>query len=565
MEPEKLLAAVQAAIKAATATATDPRKSPIPLQKLRDFAQGEQIGPNLEYYPGLVPDDPAEKEALKKRLIVIALIGPILNRFTSHILGRDPEWTASADTVALEPEDERVSSLATWHTGSGRVHAELKRGDEYMRWAGVAYLHMYVPDVYRVILGKDELSRDAQTQADALELIQLDALDATQAGAVEQDGVKLAYWRAYSVTGEDGKPQNRVEVHTRTEITVYADQSGKLAPAPGVGLNPRPNPLYDPERPLRFRALIHEMKREAGPQVQQSDLDLQNGVNTTAGNVIRNNNLGGWRQYYTLDAAQPRDSVTGEKTAYTFGPARVVDVQSDYLRDAEGNPVPGLDNLPVMLRASVGTFDPVNSQFMREDADWLESKLLSRFNQLWTRDGEGQVSGESKRQSRAAFLKSLPDEAQPAQAALRWAVETADAYAQWVQGSDTLEWLNVTPRLFLDTDKVELTTLQQLDLMHTAGKLSLETLLEATPGVQDVQAELKKLQNERASNIQQAAALFGLGTLPKATVLRIAQAAGYQIDAQAIAAAEELDAVGAVDMGGQDDGQQAGDGGNAPV
>lgn len=552
MEPEKLLELVQASRKAATETKSDPRL--LTLQKLKDYARGEQIGPNLEYYPGLIPEDPAERENLKKRLMVLALLGPILNRYTEHTLGRDPEWTAALNGKPLPPEDERVSALTTWHTGSGRVHAELSRADQYMRWGGRAYLYLYVPDVYRVILGKDELSRDAADTAAALELIQLDALDATEAGSVEVDGVKLAYWRAYSVT-VDGKPQNRLEVHTRQEITIYAEESGKLKPAEGVGLNPRPNPLYDPASPLRFRALIHEMKREAGPQLEQSDLDIQNGVNTVGSNVIRNNNLGGWPQYYTTDAAAPRDPETGEKTAYSFGPARVVDVQSDYLRNSDNSPLLGPDGSPIMLKASVGRFDPVNSAFMRDDADWFEGKLLSRHNQLWTIQGEGQVSGESKRQSRIAFDRSLPGEAKPAQGALKWVIETADAYAQWVQGSDTLDWLNVTPRLFYDVDKVDLETLKQLDLMHTAGKISHETLLESTPGIDDVAAELEKIKAERAENVKAAAELLEVGALPKSTVYGVAQKAGYTITPEQMQAAEEMDLI--VPMDGAPAGQGA--------
>ncbi len=555
MEPDKLIEAVIAARSAAT-TANNDVRNPT-LLKLKHFAEGEQIGPNLEYYPGLVPDDATERNQLKKRLIVIALIGPILNRYTSHILGRDPEWTATPQgaKAPLKPDDDRVSALSAWHTGAGRVHAELKRADEFMRWGGRSYLHMYVPDVYRVILGKPELARDAADTADALERIRLDALDATQAGVIEVDGVPLAYWRAYSVTGPDGKAQNRVDVHTRQEITVYAEESGKLSP---VG-QPRENPLYDPARPLRFRALIHEMKREAGPQVTQSDIDLQNGVNTTAGNVIRNNNLGGWRQYYTTDAAQPKDPVTGEKTAYTFGPARVVDIQSDFLRDNEGNPVPGPDGMPVMLKASVGTFDPVNSTFMREDADWLELKLLSRFNQTWVVQGEANVSGESKRESRAAFDKSLPSEAQPAQQALRWIIETADAFAQWVQGKDTLEWLTVTARLFTDTDKVDLATLQHLDAMHTAGKLSLETLLESVPGVDNVEAELKRIQAERATNPAALNALRELGW-DAGDWLTAMQRLGYPVSSEAIQSARDMTAgAPALAGGGEDDADEQAD------
>lgn len=550
MEPDAILKAVQEARKAALKVEADPRVlSPT---KLRDYARGEQIGKNLEYYPGLVPEDPTEREAFKKRLAVLALLGPALDRFTTHILGRDPEWTASAGEAGkpLKPEDERVKGLGEWHKAGGRIHAELKRADQQMRWGGAAYLWMYTPDVYRVLSG-GELKRDAATYAEALELIRLDALDTTQAGAVEQDGVKLAYWRAYSVMVDD-KAQNRIEVHTRQEVTVYVEDGDKLVPASDVGENPRPNPLFDPLKPLRFPALMYEMKREAGPQITQSMVDVQNATNTTAMNVLRNNNLGGWRQYYTVNAARPVDDVTGEKTNYVFGPSRVVDVQADFLRDKEGDMAQG-PNGPILLPVSVGTFDPVNSTFMREDADWFEQKLLGQLNQRWTQD-ESKVSGESKRESRAAFDKELPAEAQPARDALKWIIETADRFAQWVMGQDVpTDPVTVDPRLFLDVESVDLETLKVLDLMHTAGKLSLETLLESTPGVTDVAKEMERIKTERASNPTALNALRELGW-DAADWLKALQGIGFPISLEAITRAEELAAAGAEALEGGEDG-----------
>ena len=546
MTDEQLLKAIQEARKTATAQAKDFRE--LNLLKLRDFAHGEQIGPNFEYYPGLVPDDPEEKANLKKRLVVINHLGPILKRVTSHIIGRDPEWTLNVNNAPLKADDERVTALAEWHKGNGRVHAELKRADDFMRWGGRAYLLLGVPDVYRQILGKDELSRDAADQQSALELIHLDALDAAQAGVIEEDGVKLAYWRAYSATNAEGKQENRVEVHQRKSITVYVEQNGNLTPASGLGTNPRPNPLYDATRPLRFRALMHEVKREEGPMVTQSDIDLQNGVNTSAGNIIRNNNLGGWRQYYTVNAAAPRDEVTGQKTAYAFGPARVVDVQADFLRDRDGNPITNNEGIPVMLSASVGTFDPVNSQFMRDDSEWLERKLLGRFNQLWSLEGEGQVSGESKRQSRVSFDRDLPGEAQPIEAALKWVIETADALSQWIQGSDTLDWATVDPRLFLDVSKTDSETLRFMSELVTQGKLSLETFLESVSAVSDVQAELEKIKLERATNPEQLNALRELGW-DAADWLTALQKLGYPISGDAIGQARDMSAGAAQGLG----------------
>lgn len=536
MDTDAILKAVREARKVSTRASTEVRV--LDTLKRRDYANGEQIGPNLEYYPGLIPEDPVEREAFKKRLMVIAHIGPALGRYTSHILGRDPEWTGSVgEGEPLKPTDERVKALSGWHKGLGRVHAELKRADEYMRWGGTSYLWMYTPDVFRVLSG-GELTR-GMAYPDALELIRLDALDATRAGSVEVDGVKLAYWRAYSVVTADGRTQNRLEVHTRREIGVYVEEGDAPKLAEDVGENPRPNPLFDPARPLRFPALMYEMRREGGPQITQSMVDVQNATNTTASNILRNNNLGGWRQYYTLNAARPVDDVTGEKTNYRFGPSRVLDIQADYLRDASGQAFLNASGEPVLLPAQVGTFDPVNSQFMRDDADWYERKLLGQVNQLWTLD-ESKVSGESKRESRAAFDKSLPGEAEPAVSALKWIIETADHFAQWIAESDQpSDLLSVDARLFLDVEPVGLETLKHLTTMQAAGQLSLEALLESTPGVGDVATELARIKAERASNVAFLNEIRALG-YPESDWLTALKRAGVPVSPESIQRAQDM-------------------------
>ena len=89
---------------------------------------------------------------------------------------------------------------------------------------------------------------------------------------------------------------------------------------------------------------------------------------------------------------------------------------------------------------------------------------------------------------------------------------------------------------------------------QAAGQYPLLSLLENAPGISDASATLAQLQTEMLTNTQMAADLHERG-MPRGTFLQILKDAGLPIDAQAIAAAREMDAVGMVE--GEGDGRDA--------
>lgn len=549
---DSTLLAVAAAIKIAGAKASDFRA--LSLQKRRDYAYANQVGQTLDYWAGLKPSDAADYDEFKRRIVVAKVIGPCLNRFVTHSLGRDPEWALQEGDKPIKPTDERTMALAGWHRDAS-LHARLKQAMFDMLWGQTSYLRMFIPDSYSAILGG--ITQGGRDLAQATRLLHLQAVDATQAGRVaDSSGVSVAYWYAYSVTVEGGKSENRVEIHTRQLIGQYKVDGDKLtlvAAAEGA-INPQENPLYDPEEPLAFRTLMFELRRDQGSMIDESSVDLQNSFNVTKSNIRKNNDLAGHRQYATIDAAPPGvpgadgEDVEGQ---YAFGPNRVLDIRSEQLVDTGGSALLDLNGKPMIQKATVQTFDPVDSSSMRDDAKAFKHELLDQYNQLWTAN-EGQVSGESKRESRAAFDKQLPAEAAPVGAALVWAIETALQFASWLVSDSELasaRLLRCTPRLYLDTLPTDLETLKVLIGMEAAGRLDQETLLENTPGVSDVTTVLERIRIGRATHDLSILAALELGGISKADAMRALQAAGYPITPDAIAQAE---AMGSLDTG-QDD------------
>lgn len=527
---QSILDGVVADRTARAAKGNDPRA--LPLEKRKAFAYGNQAGAQLEYWPGLKPADgadPKEVDEFKRRIVIADALSGVLGTYTSHIIGNDPEWmlTAPDSGEELPTDSDEVKALTLWHKQS-ELHARLKKADYDMRWGETSYLRLLIPEVFHELY-PEMLTQGGKDLPTALRLAHLQALDATEAGCYrDASGVPLAYWVAYSKPIE-GKPVTHIEVHTRTAVAVYTEDNGKLKLAPAAeGLtNPYPNPVADPEDPLTFHCLMHEVRRGEGAQINFSDIDLQGSVSVSASNIRKNNDLAGHRQYYTVNAAPPIDQETGERIAYQFGPKRVLDIQADYVTGADGQPVVGSDGKPSLTPVNVGTFDPVDSDGMRQDAEFFKRELYDRHDLLW-KLAEGNVSGESRRESRAAFDRALPDEAQPIQAALEWAIGTAYRYGQFIMGNQNPESLNVTGRLFLRISPVDLETWKTALQAHAAGQLDDLTLGEINPFGVDAKTYTERIQAARWRNLPLANAARTAG-LPEAAYLRWVQNA-LQLD-----------------------------------
>ena len=504
------------------------------------FARGDYVGENYAYWTGLIPKTEEAKTEWAKTIVTEDVIGPCLSRIVAGMLGKDWEWSLSVGGGdALTPDEERVAALTTWHRDADAWGA-LKELAYGVLALGRGSLRVYIPDAYA-----EEAQQGAVTDLpSALERIHVmfvpaaPSADLGDGGAIRDEyGREVGYFYRYAYTppGET-KSETRIELHTAQEVAVFKLEGGKYEP---VG-PPVPNPLYDPARIRRPRFLMLEVSRDGGSTITQSAADLASDLCVNLTNRRRNSDLGGHRQYVTIDAQDPEDE-QGNPMPYTFGPRSVASIKSLTV-DAAGTP------LQAPMKASVQVFDPVTPAVFLEHAADVRRALHAHFDQLWVLVGESSVSGEARRESRYAFDMRLRMEAEPLYRAGKWLIETVLQLAASLLGKPALaEGVTCQPQLFLQTTPADVTTFTALREAQAAGQYPLLSLLENAPGLVDPAAALAQLEQERGNNVKAAAELFAQGVLPRATALQVAQQAGYAIDAQAIAAAREMDAAGAVE------------------
>lgn len=521
-----------------TALLAERDKKPPNIRALTDakrwaFARGDYVGENYAYWTGLIPKSEEAKTEWAKTIVTEDVIGPCLNRIVGGMLGRDWEWTLMPEGAdeALPPEEERVAALADWHREADAwgVLKELAFGTLAL---GRGSLRVYIPDAYA-----EEAQQGAVTDLpSALERIHVmfvpaaPSADLGDGGAIRDEyGREVGYFYRYAYTppGET-KSETRIEVHTPQEVGVFKLEGGKFE---AVGQTV-PNPLYDPALSRRPRFLMLEVGRDGGSTITQPAADLASDLCVTLTNRRRNSDLGGHRQYVTIDAQDPEDE-QGNPMPYTFGPRSVASIKS-LSTDAYGNP------LQAPLKASVQVFDPVSPAVFLEHAADVRRSLHAHFDQLWALIGESNLSGESRRESRLTFDMRLRMEAEPLYRAAKWLVETVLQLAAAMLGKPALaEGVSCQPQLFLNTTPTDLATLTELRAANLAGQYPLETLLEQSPGIADVAQALAQLREERASNLKLAADYLAVGALPRSTVLGVAREAGYPVTAEQIAQARE--------------------------
>lgn len=452
-------------------------------ERLEHYSIGDFWGVGGKYWRGRIPKT-GGLDDVQKLFVADDRINAAVDRLVSAIVGRDPEWDIAEPGAKPDAEDSPLVTaleavLSDWHEDAD-LHRELKRFTRLVQVYGRASLKVYIPDAY------SDLARRGATRetAMALELIHVLALSPRHAGALRDAHNRvIAHWHRYTVL-EEGKNIERLEVHTPEDVATYNLAGSALQ----LIAPPLPNPLYDKLRRRRPRFMLLEVALEGGGAFTTSVLDKQDALNEAWTNLKRNDQLAGYRSIITLNALDPVDD-DGNPIPWTFGPARVQSLKGIITKgDAEvpeGVAMPGV--------VVVDPVDPLKSSI--PNIEKLTEAILDAFDQLWTHTSTGHnTSGESKRESRRAFDKRVIEAAGFTAAALRWALETATSLAAWLEGNpEAYKELRFNPKLFLDVERGNLELFKSLVEASDRGLVSLETLVNANPGVEDQAAELQRL------------------------------------------------------------------------
>jgi hypothetical protein len=492
-------------------------------QRLHDYSHGEQWG-NGTYWKGRRPKASSEGTSdlteVRKLFTQDDQLGPALNRLVAGMLARDPEWDAErvtpAATATARPDGqdaqatgattageteatdaelvEVVEALSTWHEDAN-LHGTLKDAAYGMLAQGRGFLRINIPREYAL----QGLAREggATDLVSALELIHIHFVDATQAGVlIDEHGRQVGYYYAYDEV-TDGRTRHLIELHSPEFIETYLWESNELTLISEEGGGDTPNLLYDPLRLRRPHYQMLALERDGGSALTLSSLDKQDALNVSWTNLRRNDDLAGFRSLILFNADEPVDE-EGKPTYYRMGPSLVQNIRGVPLKvDASGNP-------EQVASPSALVVDPVDPDTFLKTIEALRLAILAEFDQTWTLADAKAVSGDSKKESRAAFEKRLSLEAPPIDRALAWALDTTYRLACKLAGQEPLA-LTFIPRLFLDVSKGDLASFQANVQAHGLGLASRETVVDSNPSVVDAGQELARLEQEGQTRNTQAA------------------------------------------------------------
>jgi hypothetical protein len=458
-------------------------------EKRLDYLNGDHFKDGLYWKgPGWNNDSDVLAE-ITKMFVCDNQIKICVRRHVAAILGRDPEFDLLEGENTLE--GELVTAIASWW-GKQSAHTRLKELMLMVAGIGRGNLRVYMPAKF----SEQVKRKPPRTIADALRFLRFQVLTPLEAGpVVDEFDDTVGYYYTYTVKYGTSSKQ-RIEIHTPQMVATYDGTTGK----PGnVVIEPVPNPLTSFDD-----FLIREFKRDDGPMIDESVIDLQNSLNAERTYMVKDSQLAGFRSVYTVNAADPLDPVTNKPTPWVFSPSTVLSIKGLASEDAQGK--------TSFANATVGTLVPVDpgTFFIPKINDYRDA-IKGHFHQGWVADESPDSSGESQKQSRKDFDLQVMIDAGVAGMAIKWLVETVMRMAGYMARESLPKDFSCKPRLYLDVPSGDLTTFKDLLPAYKQGLVSLETLVESNPAVTDAISEIQRIQAGANQNIELALAFLQAG------------------------------------------------------
>lgn len=396
--------------------------------------------------------------------------------------------------------DEGVALFQEWWD-LRQGHNLLEEAIAMAAWAGRGVLRLFVPPG----LVREGVVPPTGELAEALALIHLHCPEPT-AAAVAIDPNTRAEIGLYAYTEEvDGQPLERCElvyeaardpwseIRFTTLRVIGADGRNTQAP---VGLD------------LGGRLTMHELRRPV--LVTEQVRAIQKSINKTLTMMDRNGTQAGFLERIVTNAQLPGhmepdpDHPGLQKwvaEAMHLGPGTTNFLAGVVVRDVAGN--------ESVATPGVHYRDPVSPATFIETKDALYAALLEETQQAHVlMAGDGQASGESRRQARAEFERAVRLSASLAEDAVRWLVETVLTLASVFSGrpgyfaalrASAEAQINLGP---ISADEIRVNAEQV-----AAELLSPETAM-ARNGVRDVPAEQERIAAAKAARAELASVML---------------------------------------------------------
>jgi hypothetical protein len=387
---------------------------------------------------------------IQRGLVSKNAVAEVTQRHTSAVIGREAAWSftvrrplgkveklgegGQVETVDERPDeaeqaliDEAEAFVTEWWDARKVLHV-LQRGAKDLT-DGRGVLRLFVP---KGVL--QEQQRDGETVkvvpsagdlGAALKLIYVHAPNPDEATVlVDDDTQQPVGMYAYTVTDGDTE---------RARIALCYAQPDGMTVVRVVGEKDDPGipPPSDPF-PLNGNLTVFEMKMDAlvTAQVRQNQALLNMALTMMGRNVV----LGGFLERVFLNAQMPGTwEVVDGKRVFVPGEFYTGAGSTNFL---QGTPVDDGEGGEKLATPSVVYKDPVSVETFRDTKAEAYAAILEETHQLHALiAGDAVASGESRKQAMDDFRKSLEPTKAQLDAAGRWVLETALAWAAQFAGT----------------------------------------------------------------------------------------------------------------------------------
>lgn len=450
------------------------------------------------------PGDVAGWQLLRKSFAPILKLRECLERHVGGVIGREPQFESVAESKALNVEADAVTGAIWYERGEHKLARAIAKR---LLATGKVYLRYDVPPGL-IVEGTDRETGEltigvaASTWADAYELTHVE-LCARGSAFVYVDPSTLRKTSFYSYVEEETNQKVKciqiswIDENKMTQIRVVRSSGAPTNWEIDTGGN----------------LLILEADLE--PMITPDLLRLQDIVCSIATMLKINADVAGYPQSEMIDIARPVERVPAPTeadpnavklvpAAIATGPRTRQAWYSQMATDKDGKVMTGDDGKPILRSGSIHYRDPVSSQPLRDDIEFLNTEIYSACNQRHiSARTSANASAEMLIEARADYADSLLETKPDLERLLQTMFKARLCMAAHLAGdSATLEQFKAgyyRVALQLNTGPISVADATEIRARRTDGLLSTETAMILL-GIENPDAELDKIaeQNKTA-------------------------------------------------------------------
>ena len=475
-------------------------------RQVLDLIESGNFWQDAQRYVGPLParGDVVGWTLLRKSFAPILKLRECLNRHVRGVIGREPQFESVAQLKPLNEEADVVTGAVWYERGEHKLARAIAKR---LLATGKVYLRYDVPPGL-IVEGTDRETGDATQGVDAAnwqEAYGLTHVELCARGSafVYVDPATMRKTAFYSyVEGEANQKTKCIQIswieNKITRVRVVKSNAASEDWSVDTGGN----------------LLILEADLEA--MITPDLLRLQDIVCSIATMMKINADVAGYPQTDAIDIARPvqrvpaptetqPDATKAVDAPVASGPRTMRAWYSEVARDKDGKVITGEDGKPIMRSGSIQYRDPVSSQPLREDIEFLNTEIYSASNQRHIpARTSANASAEMLVEARADYADSLTETQPDLERLIQTLFKARLCMAAYLAGdSATLAQFKAgyyRVALQLNTGPISVAEAQEIRARLDAGLISIETAMILL-GVDDPDAERAKIAEDDKSKM----------------------------------------------------------------